>query len=177
MTEMAGRHNAARLEFDAQVRRFEDVRARLEATLEDVRTGVPGRQRLMDSAYARLQARLETMPVIEQAKGIVMAQERCGPEEAFDLLRRASQQANVKVYVLAASLVEQVAGKAAGISLGSEPCGDDGEIMAGLLNPGEALRADPSPEVPADDLGSAAGTRPGNRLLRHRTRRSRMGRT
>ena len=130
-----------------------------------------------DPAYERLKAQLRTMPVIEQAKGIVMVQERCGPEEAFDLLRRASQQANVKVYVLAASLVEQVAGKAAGISLGSEPCGDDGEIMAGLLNPGEALRADPSPEVPADDLGSAAGTRPGNRLLRHRTRRSRMGRT
>lgn len=108
MTEMAGRHDAARLEFDAQVRRFEDVRARLEATLEDVRTGVPGRQRLMDSAYARLQARLETMPVIEQAKGILMAEYRCLPEEAFELLRRASQRANVKVSDLAAQIVEQI---------------------------------------------------------------------
>ena len=34
-------------------------------------------------------AELDTMPVIEQAKGILMAQHGCGPEEAFDLLRRA----------------------------------------------------------------------------------------
>ena len=49
------------------------------------------------------------MPVIEQAKGILMAQHRCGPDEAFDLLRRASQRANVKVSVLATRIVEQVA--------------------------------------------------------------------
>ena len=49
------------------------------------------------------------MPVIEQAKGIIMVQQRCGPEEAFDLLRRASQRTNVKVHVLAARIVEQVA--------------------------------------------------------------------
>jgi hypothetical protein len=49
------------------------------------------------------------MPVIEQAKGVLMAQNRCGPEEAFDLLRRASQRANVKLNVLAAQIVEQVA--------------------------------------------------------------------
>ena len=61
-----------------------------------------------DSELARLKARLETMPVIEQAKGIVMAQNQCGPDEAFDVLRRASQRANIKVSVLAALLVEQV---------------------------------------------------------------------
>ncbi len=49
------------------------------------------------------------MPVIEQAKGVLMAQHRCGPDEAFDLLRRASQRANVKVSVLAAQIVEQIA--------------------------------------------------------------------
>jgi AmiR/NasT family two-component response regulator len=38
-----------------------------------------------------------------------MAQYRCPPEEAFDLLRRASQRANVKVSVLAAQIVEQTA--------------------------------------------------------------------
>src|SRR5262250_2969285 len=59
------------------------------------------REALHASAFARLQARLETMPVIEQAKGILMAQQRCGPDEAFDLLRRASQSANVRVSVLA----------------------------------------------------------------------------
>jgi AmiR/NasT family two-component response regulator len=47
------------------------------------------------------------MPVIEQAKGILITQNGCDPDQAFDLLRRASQQANVPVRELAARLVEQ----------------------------------------------------------------------
>jgi two-component system, response regulator / RNA-binding antiterminator len=53
-------------------------------------------------------AQLDTMPVIEQAKGILMAQQGCGPDEAFDLLRRASQRFNVPVRALAARLVHGV---------------------------------------------------------------------
>jgi len=53
-------------------------------------------------------AELDTMPVIEQAKGILMAQHGWGPDEAFDLLRRASQRFNVPVRVLAARLVHGV---------------------------------------------------------------------
>jgi ANTAR domain len=109
LMEITGRLNATRLEFDMQVRRFEDARARLQATFEQIRQGRPQRQKLHDSAFARLQARMDTMPVIEQAKGILMAQHRCPPEEAFELLRRASQNANVRVSVLAARIVEQVA--------------------------------------------------------------------
>lgn len=109
LLRVENRLSAAQLEFDAQTRRFEDVRERLQETLDQLRKGKPQRQRLRDSAFARLQAKLDTMPVIEQAKGILMAQNRCGPEEAFDLLRRASQRANVKVSVLAAEIVEQVA--------------------------------------------------------------------
>jgi AmiR/NasT family two-component response regulator len=55
----------------------------------------------------------QTRAVIEQAKGIVMATYRCGPDEAFTLLRSASQRANVKVHVLAAQLVERVTTKSA----------------------------------------------------------------
>jgi GAF domain-containing protein len=44
------------------------------------------------------------MPVIEQAKNILMAQQGWGPDEAFDLLVRASQRFNVPVRVLAARL-------------------------------------------------------------------------
>jgi anti-anti-sigma factor len=105
----AGRLAATRLEFEAQVRRFEQVRTRLQATIDQTRRGRPQREILHASAFARLQARLDSMPVIEQAKGILMAQQRCGPDEAFDLLRRASQRANVKVSVLAAQIVERVA--------------------------------------------------------------------
>ncbi len=48
----------------------------------------------------------ETRAVIEQAKGILMATYRCGPDEAWDLLRRASRGGGVKAHVLAAKLVE-----------------------------------------------------------------------
>jgi AmiR/NasT family two-component response regulator len=99
---------AARQEFDAQTRRFEAARAHLQETLDRARKGRSQRELLHDSAFARLQARLDTMPVIEQAKGVLMAQNRCGPDEAFELLRRASQRANVKISVLATQIVEQV---------------------------------------------------------------------
>lgn len=49
-------------------------------------------------------------PVIEQAMSIVMVQLRCTSEEAFDLLRRASQRTNLKVSVLAAHLIEKAPG-------------------------------------------------------------------
>jgi anti-sigma B factor antagonist len=105
----AGRLDAARLEFHAQARRFEQAKARLQATMDQTEKGRLQREILHASAFARLQARLESLTPIEQAKGILMAQQRCGPDEAFDLLRRASRRANVKVSVLAARLVEQAA--------------------------------------------------------------------
>ena len=49
------------------------------------------------------------MPVIEQAKGIIMGLQRCGPRQAFGLLRQASQRTNIKVHVLAAQIVEHIA--------------------------------------------------------------------
>ena len=102
---------ATRLEFDAQARRYEAATARLQVTLDRVRNGRSRREILHDSAFARLQARLDTLPVIEQAKGIVMAQHQCGPDDAFDVLRRASQSANVKVSVLAERIVERAAAR------------------------------------------------------------------
>ena len=85
------------------------ARARAQATRDEILRGRSQRQVLHDSAFARLQARHETMAVIEQAKGIIMAQQGCGPSEAFDLLRRASQRTNIKVYVLSTQIVEHVA--------------------------------------------------------------------
>ena len=100
---------AARSEHRAQTQRMEAAKAQLQAIVEWIDTGRPQREVLRESAYARMQARLESLPVIEQAKGIVMAQQRCGADEAFDLLRRASQRANLKLHVLAAQIVDQVA--------------------------------------------------------------------
>jgi len=85
----------------------QQARARAQATRDQVLRGRSRRDILRDSAFARLAAKQKTMPVIEQAKGILMDQHGCGPEEAFDLLRRASQRVNVKVHVLAAQLIER----------------------------------------------------------------------
>ncbi|MDQ6616732.1 MAG: GAF and ANTAR domain-containing protein [Actinomycetota bacterium] len=50
---------------------------------------------------------LERRDVIGQAKGILMAQGGLSPEEAFDVLRRASQRSNRKLHDLATEMVER----------------------------------------------------------------------
>ena len=75
---------AARAEHHVQAQRCEAARAQLQAIAKWIETGRPQREILHGSAVARLRARLDSLPVIEQAKGILMAQQRCGPEEAFD---------------------------------------------------------------------------------------------
>jgi GAF domain-containing protein len=52
-----------------------------------------------------LQVTLETRAVIEQAKGVLHAKLAISMDEAFELLRRASQNTNQKVRVLADQLV------------------------------------------------------------------------
>lgn len=104
----AERLRAVPLDAKALVRRSREARARAQATREQILQGRSQRQLLHESAFARLAAKHESMPVIEQAKGIIMAQRRCGPEEAFDLLRRASQRSNVKVHLLAAQIVGNI---------------------------------------------------------------------
>jgi hypothetical protein len=61
------------------------------------------------SLIERLQARLASQPVIEQAKGMLMARQGCDPDEAFDILRRASQRTNTPVRELAKHLVASTA--------------------------------------------------------------------
>src|SRR5215469_6245281 len=144
---------AVRLEFDAQARRFEQAKARLQAIVDQIEKGRPRQEILRTSEFARLQASLQSLPVIEQAKGILMAQQRCGPEEAFDLLRRASQRANVKVAVLAAQIVGQVTSPTTGTSaMPARP--------AASTHPGRAR----SPGAPA----GAATMTPGPRSSRRR---------
>lgn len=68
----------------------------------------------INHAYRHQQARelvdqlgqaLDNRDVIGQAKGLLMARHRCSAEEAFEHLRNASQQANVKLRDVAARLV------------------------------------------------------------------------
>jgi ANTAR domain/GAF domain len=56
---------------------------------------------------AQLRQALTSRDVIGQAKGILMERRRISADEAFDVLRRASQALNVKLTQLATTLVER----------------------------------------------------------------------
>jgi GAF domain-containing protein len=58
----------------------------------------------------QLRAALASRAVIDQATGILMAQQRCGRDRAFDILRTASQHRNIKLAELAAEIVTRVGG-------------------------------------------------------------------
>jgi len=59
----------------------------------------------------QLRASLATRAVIDQALGVIMAQNRCNQSEAFALLRGASQRRNVKLRQLAEEVVTNVSGQ------------------------------------------------------------------
>ncbi|MCD7440404.1 GAF and ANTAR domain-containing protein [Streptomyces lincolnensis] len=58
-----------------------------------------------------LQSAISSRTVIDQALGIVMVQQSCSSDRAFEILTRASQQRNVKLRDLAADLVTRVGGQ------------------------------------------------------------------
>ena len=64
-----------------------------------------------DSA-SNLRATLESRTVIDMAVGIVMAQNRCNQETAVRILTDASNNGNIKLREIAASLVQSVGGSA-----------------------------------------------------------------
>ncbi|BCT77424.1 RNA-binding protein [Sinomonas cyclohexanicum] len=51
---------------------------------------------------------MEHRTVIDVAVGVIMAQSRCSAEEAFGILRRASNNRNIKVHDVAAELVQRI---------------------------------------------------------------------
>jgi GAF domain-containing protein len=57
----------------------------------------------------QMQAAMDSRAVIEQAKGIVMADRRCTAEEAFSILSKVSQDTNRKLRDVAAALVDRAA--------------------------------------------------------------------
>lgn len=57
-----------------------------------------------------LKAAMENRSVIDLACGMIMAQNRCSKDEAFAFLSRASNDRNQKLYIIAQSIVDRVAG-------------------------------------------------------------------
>jgi AmiR/NasT family two-component response regulator len=53
---------------------------------------------------------MATRAVIEQAKGIIMRDRGCSPDEAFDALVRLSQETHLKLRDIARRLVDHVSG-------------------------------------------------------------------
>ena len=59
---------------------------------------------------ADLHSAMGTRRVIDQAMGIVMAQNRCSADSAFQILRRASMNRNVKIQQLAVDMIRAMTG-------------------------------------------------------------------
>jgi hypothetical protein len=77
-----------------------------QAKLEGIRQKEPTGQVLeLRSLVESLRNQLASQPVIEQAKGIIMANSHCDQDQAFDFLRRASQRTNVKLRDVAHQVV------------------------------------------------------------------------
>jgi len=57
---------------------------------------------------AQLREAMTSRSVIDQAIGVLMAQNRCSSSEAFDVLRRASQNRNIKLRTLATEIVRGI---------------------------------------------------------------------
>ena len=54
-----------------------------------------------------LRAVLESRPVIDQAKGMLIAEHGCSPDEAFQMISNASQRENRKVRDIAQAMVDK----------------------------------------------------------------------
>ena len=91
----------------------EDTRGQLELFAANAAGAVSVAVKLADQIQMSddLHGALASRAVIDQATGIIMAQQRCSAAAAFDVLRRASQNRNIKLRELAAELVSNVGGK------------------------------------------------------------------
>jgi GAF domain-containing protein len=68
------------------------------------------RQARQDEISTQLEQALSSRTMIDQAMGILMAEQRCGAEEAFALLRAHSQNTNRRIRDLAADMIQSVTG-------------------------------------------------------------------
>lgn len=65
-----------------------------------------------EAVQQHLRIAIASREVIGEAKGILMAEQHCSADKAFDLLRRASQRQNRKLKDVAEDLVARVEGRA-----------------------------------------------------------------
>jgi AmiR/NasT family two-component response regulator len=68
----------------------------------------------LETLAGQLETALESRATIEQAKGIVMAIQHCGPDEAFDHLQKISNDTNTKLREVANDTVRSALTEIAG---------------------------------------------------------------
>ena len=91
---------------------------------------------------ANLRAKLASLPVIEQAKGILMGRYQISPDAAFALLRRWSSHINLKLRDISGLLVDAARhpggdqGVRAAVSTGGrpQPATEMDQLIAWLTN-------------------------------------------
>lgn len=90
----------------------EEALDRTQQFMEELGYTLPVALRLSKWAadVAHLQEALVSRSTIDQAIGVLMAQNRCSRDEAFGLLRRASQNRNVKLRAVAVAIIERYTG-------------------------------------------------------------------
>lgn len=82
------------------------AKGQLFATLARYALDAAEAQAAEEVKSAGLSEALQTRELIGQAQGILMEREKLTANQAFDVLRRASQHLNVKLREIAATLVE-----------------------------------------------------------------------
>ncbi|MDL5199299.1 GAF and ANTAR domain-containing protein [Streptomyces sp. ALI-76-A] len=93
---------------------FEQVDLQALRSLASQATGaVALAQRIADTQdFAdQMQAAMQSRSVIDQALGVVMGQNRCTADEAFGILRSASQHRNIKLRDLCVELITNLTGR------------------------------------------------------------------
>ncbi len=91
---------------EEETRRAETFAASAAAAL-----ALAARQASTTALTSQLHAALASRSVIDQALGIIMAQERCPSARAFAILRTASQNRNVKLRDIARQIITSVSGE------------------------------------------------------------------
>jgi hypothetical protein len=82
-----------------------DVRSHRLAQHADAVADLVAQTQSFVAEVMNLRRALTTRPTIEQAKGIVMAERRCSPDAAFQVLRQLSNETNVRLSDVALALV------------------------------------------------------------------------
>jgi GAF domain-containing protein len=85
--------------------------ARRFAGEASVAVGIAARLAAQAVLTDQLRASLATRSAIDQALGVIMAEQRCTAEEAFAILRTASHNRNVKLRQVAQDIVTGITGK------------------------------------------------------------------